>query len=324
LKLFPVLITGVAGFIGSFLAKRFLDEGYPVLGIDEVNDYYDPKLKMARLDRLKSNPKFEFHHLDICDTNAVKELIAKHSIRHIVHLAAQAGVRYSLINPNAYTRSNVQGFLSILEACRDSSIEHLLYASSSSVYGANTKTPFHEDDLVDLPVSYYAATKRANELMAQVYSSQFRIPATGLRFFTVYGPMGRPDMAYWMFTEKIFKGEPIPVYGKGLLSRDFTFIDDVVNGIQKLVTLPPEGSSLHRILNVGNSNPHTVNDLIRSIEQAVGKKAIREDRSQPLGDVERTFADSSKLAALTGFSPSTPLDTGIAKFVDWYKHFYFE
>lgn len=331
----PILVTGAAGFLGMHVAARLLGTGHQVVGVDEINAYYDPALKHARLARLQTFSGFVFERLDVADDAALRTLFKKHSFKAVVHLAAQAGVRHSLRDPFAYQRSNLAGMTSVLEACRHHRIEHLLYASSSSVYGGNTKVPFHEDDRVDTPVSFYAATKRANELMAHTYSHLYSLPATGLRFFTVYGPWGRPDMAYWTFTQAVLEGRPIEVYGQGAPSRDFTYCDDVVGAIERLIGLPPDtgaaaqgagggnkAAAPHRILNVGNSNPHTVNELIGCIESITGRSAQRIDQPLPPGDVESTFADSGRLEALTGFRPSTSLRDGLAQFVEWFRQYH--
>lgn len=320
----PILVTGAAGFLGMHVAQRLLDAGHVVVGIDEVNAYYDPALKEARIARLRGNPGFAFERMDVADAAAVSSLFARHRFERVIHLAAQAGVRHSLKDPFAYDRSNLTGMTSILEACRHGGVAHLVYASSSSVYGGNTKVPFNEDDRVDTPVSFYAATKRANELMAHTYSHLYGLPATGLRFFTVYGPWGRPDMAYWMFTDAILAGRPIDVFGQGRLSRDFTYCDDVVTAIERLAWLPPrpDAGAPHRILNVGNSAPHTVDELIATIESLTGRQAIRTPKPMPPGDVVSTFADSGRLAALTGFRPATTLRDGLAAFVGWFRGYH--
>lgn len=324
----PVLVTGAAGFLGMHVARRLLDAGHAVVGIDEVNAYYDPSLKEARVARLLAHPGFQFERMDVADAGAVSALFARHRFERVVHLAAQAGVRHSLKDPFAYDRSNLAGMTSMLEACRHAGVAHLVYASSSSVYGGNTKVPFNEDDRVDTPVSFYAATKRANELMAHTYAHLYGLPATGLRFFTVYGPWGRPDMAYWMFTDAILSGRPIDVFGDGLLSRDFTYCDDVVTAIERLAWMPPAAAvgavaaAPHRILNVGNSAPHTVNELIGTLESLIGRQAVRVSKPMPPGDVACTFADSARLAALTGFRPTTALRDGLAAFVGWFRDYH--
>ena len=327
-----LLVTGAAGFLGMHVAQRLLDAGHEVVGIDEVNAYYDPALKEARIARLRRSPGFAFERMDVSDADAVSTLFGRHRFERVVHLAAQAGVRHSLKDPFAYDRSNLAGMTSMLEACRHAGVAHLVYASSSSVYGGNTKVPFSEDDRVDTPVSFYAATKRANELMAHTYAHLYGLPATGLRFFTVYGPWGRPDMAYWLFTDAILAGRPIDVYGDGVLSRDFTYCDDVVTAIERLAWLPPTTTdgvdsaatpaAPHRILNVGNSAPHTVNELIGTLESLVGRQAVRTPRPMPPGDVACTFADSGRLAALTGFRPATSLHDGLAAFVGWFRDYH--
>jgi UDP-glucuronate 4-epimerase len=324
-----ILITGAAGFIGMHLSERLMASGWSVVGVDELNSYYLPELKAERLARLLKNKNFTFEKLDVADYGGLTKLFEQHRFSQVIHLAAQAGVRYSLQDPFAYQRSNLNGMTSILEACRHFSVEHLLYASSSSVYGGNTIVPFSESHAVDRPMSFYAATKRANELMATSYSHLFSIPATGLRFFTVYGPLGRPDMAYWMFTESLLSGKTIRVFGEGKLSRDFTYCDDITQAIEKLIPLAPGSVNgemgligKHRILNVGNSAPHDVNEMIATLEELTGKTATREDLPIPPGDVIQTYADPSRLHALTGFRPTTKLSDGLKAFVDWYRNFF--
>lgn len=318
-----ILITGAAGFIGMHLALRLAKAGHRVRGIDDLNPYYDPALKEARLALLaREAPDFSCHRGGVEDHEGIAEIFAAFQPEIVIHLAAQAGVRHSLNAPRDYTRSNVEGFLSILEACRHHGVEHCLYASSSSVYGANTKVPFCETDAVDHPVSLYAATKRANEMMAETYAHLFRIPLTGLRFFTVYGPWGRPDMATWLFTEAILNGTPITVYDEAAMMRDFTYIDDIVEGIERLLPLAPppgETGAPHRILNIGNHRPEKLSDFIAAIEIACDRTAIREHMPRQPGDVIATYADTSRLAALTGFAPKTPISEGIARFVAWYR-----
>lgn len=332
----PVLLTGAAGFVGFHTAKRYLDAGIPVVGFDIVNDYYDPSLKEARLAILKEYRDFQFIRGDLADQAAVDKAFTTHKPNLVVSLAAQAGVRYSIENPRSYTRSNIDGFLNVLEACRHFGVKHLVYASSSSVYGLNAKVPFSEDDGVDHPVSLYAATKRANELMAHSYAHQFRFPVTGLRFFTVYGPYGRPDMAYFSFTKGILEGNPITVYRDGTLERDFTYVDDIVEAVVRIGEIPatadpafdPKTASPavsnapFRIYNIGNHKSETVNALISAIERATNAKAVRIDKPMPAGDVEKTFADVENLIDKVEFSPSTPLEVGIERFVDWYRHYY--
>lgn len=327
-----ILVTGAAGFIGYWLIKRLVSEDHVVVGVDNVNAYYDVRLKQDRLERLRSHRSFAFHQMDLAQGAALKALVETFRPEVIVHLAAQAGVRYSLDNPRAYTASNIDGFLSVLEACRAFRIEHLLYASSSSVYGGNTKVPFAETDPVLLPVSLYAATKRANELMAQAYSHLFDIRATGLRFFTVYGPWGRPDMAYYKFTKAIFEDKPIDVYNQGAMERDFTYVDEVIEAIARLIPLAPadrdpsgaEPGRLtadcpHRIFNVGNHTPEKLGHFIDVLEGLIGRKAQRRMLPMQPGDVERTCADVSALRAAVGFAPTTPIEVGLERFVKWYR-----
>ena len=316
-----ILVTGSAGFIGYHVAQSLLDRGERVVGIDCLNDYYDVRLKHARLRQLEAKPGFMFKKIDIADRDAVFEFIASQKdIDGIVHLAAQAGVRYSLVNPYAYIQSNVMGHLVIQEAARRiDGLKHLVYASSSSVYGSNRKLPFEETDPVDTPVSLYAATKRANELMSHVYGHLFHLPQTGLRFFTVYGPWGRPDMAYFSFARAITRGEPIQVYGDGLLKRDFTYIDDIVTGVIGCLDLPPTSDVPTRVLNIGNHRAELVNTLISFLEEALGRKAIIHNLPRPDLDVETTFASVDAIHALTGYAPTTPLSVGIPRFVEWFR-----
>lgn len=331
-----VLVTGVAGFIGFHTAKVLLARGDEVVGLDNLNDYYDPLLKQARLDQLAGLTGFSFHKVDIADAAAMRELFALTRPERVVHLAAQAGVRYSLTHPEAYTEANLTGFLSILEGCRHNKVEHLVYASSSSVYGSNTRRPFSVSHSVDHPVSLYAATKKANELMAHCYSHLYRLPATGLRFFTVYGPWGRPDMSAFIFTKKILGGEPIEVFNMGRHARDFTYIDDIVEGVvrtlDKVATPDPAWSSNDpdpstsaapwRVYNIGNSNPVELLDFIAAIEQACGKEAKKVLLPMQPGDVEATSADVSALEREVGFKPDTPINVGIARFVAWYREYH--
>lgn len=316
-----ILVTGAAGFIGHHVAKALLARGERVLGVDNLNTYYDVGLKRARLDKLADEPGFHFRPMDISDREAVFDLVdANPDLAGIVHLAAQAGVRYSLIDPYAYVQSNVMGHLVIQEAARRiKDLRHLVYASSSSVYGANRKLPFAETDPVDTPVSLYAATKRADELMAHVYGHLFQLPQTGLRFFTVYGPWGRPDMAYYSFARAIVANEPITVYGDGLLKRDFTYIDDIVAGVIGCLDTPPSGDVPVRILNIGNHRAEEVNTLIALLEQELGRKAVIRNAPRPALDVEETFADVDAIGALTGYRPTTPLAEGIPRFVAWFR-----
>ena len=315
-----ILLTGAAGFIGHHVAQALLARGERVLGIDNLNAYYDVRLKQARLDRLAGDPAFEFRPMDVSDRDAVFALIDQNpDLTEIVHLAAQAGVRHSLVDPYAYVQSNVMGHLVIQEAARRlKHLRHLVYASSSSVYGANRKLPFAETDPVDTPVSLYAATKRANELMAHVYGHLFQLPQTGLRFFTVYGPWGRPDMAYYSFARAIVAGEPITVYGEGLLKRDFTYIDDIVAGVLGCLDNPPSDVVPVRVLNIGNHRSEQVNTLISLLEQELGRKAILRHAPRPALDVEETFASVEAIGALTGYRPTTPLAVGIPRFVAWF------
>jgi UDP-glucuronate 4-epimerase len=324
-----ILVTGAAGFIGFHVAGRLLDAGVQVLGIDNLNDYYDVSLKQARLDRLE-RPGFAFARIDIADAAGLMREMAAFKPDAVIHLAAQAGVRYSLTNPQAYASANLTGFLNVLEACREHPVEHLIYASSSSVYGANTKLPFSEADKADHPVSLYGATKRANELMAHAYSHLFAIPATGLRFFTVYGPWGRPDMAYFSFTRKIAAGEPIDVFNEGRMERDFTYVDDVVDAIVALVGRPPRPAldapnttpAPHRVYNIGNHTPVPLDRFISVIENAVGRRAVKRMLPMQPGDVPATYADVDDLAAAVGFAPRTSIEAGIRAFVDWYVDYY--
>ena len=320
----PILVTGAAGFIGHAVAHRLLARGERVIGVDIVNDYYDPALKEARLATFAGIDGFSFERLDIADAAKMAALVRDNDIVRVVHLAAQAGVRYSLENPFAYERSNLAGHLSVLEACRHAKrFGHLVYASSSSVYGDKPRggSGFKEDEPADSPVSLYAATKRACELMSQAYASLYGFPQTGLRFFTVYGPWGRPDMAYFSFTQKILAGEAIEVYGNGEMARDFTYIDDIVDGIIGALDNRPE-RGVHRILNIGDSHPVGLMDMIKTLEKALGRGAIKIMRPMQPGDVTATFADVSKLHALTGYEPKVMLAEGLEKFAAWYKEFY--
>jgi UDP-glucuronate 4-epimerase len=317
-----ILVTGAAGFIGMQCALRFAAAGHDVRGIDNLNTYYDPQLKAARLKVLADQPGFRLETIDITDQPAIDAVFTAFRPEIVLHLAAQAGVRYSLEAPHSYTRSNVDGFLSLLEAARRHPVDHFLYASSSSVYGRNTKVPFAETDPVTQPASLYAATKRANELMAETYAHLFRVPLTGLRFFTVYGPWGRPDMATWLFTASILRGEPIQVFDEAAMSRDFTFIDDVTAAIEALLPLPPEGHATpHRLLNIGHHNPEKLSDFIAMIEQACGRPAIRVARPRQPGDVVTTYADTTRLFELTGFRPRVSIAEGIPRFVRWYRDY---
>lgn len=329
------LITGAAGFIGFFLSKKLLDEGCTVIGIDNINNYYDVNLKYARLEKLKSYGKFTFIKEDISNKTIILKIFKEFKPDIVVNLAAQAGVRYSIENPDAYIRSNILGFYNILEACRSNPVEHLVYASSSSVYGANKKVPFEETDFVDHPVSLYAATKKSNELMAYTYSHLYKIPATGLRFFTVYGPMGRPDMAYFNFTNKYFAGEPIKIFNNGDfehdLYRDFTYIDDIVEGVIRILCNPPietEVSAAHVVYNIGNNKPIKLMTFIETLEKALsrslGKNVVFKKIFEPLkaGDVPVTYASTELLHKVVGFRPTTSIEEGLQKFADWYVEYY--
>ncbi len=316
-----VLVTGCAGFIGYHVAEALLARGDTVVGVDNLNDYYEVRLKEARLDRLGERSGFGFHRLDISDRDAVGRLVAEHSdLAGIVHLAAQAGVRHSVVDPYAYVQANVMGHLVVLEAARRlPALRHLVYASTSSVYGANASLPFRETDRVDEPVSLYAATKRADELMSHAYAHLFGLPQTGLRFFTVYGPWGRPDMAYFSFARAILTGDPITLYDEGRLRRDFTYIDDIVAGIIGCLDRPPTDAWAPRLLNIGNHKAEEVRELVRLLEDALGRKAVIRSAPRPAVDVEATFASIDAIAVLTGFAPTTPLAIGIPRFVAWFQ-----
>lgn len=319
----PILVTGAAGFIGFHFARRLLEEGRPVVGLDNLNSYYDVRLKEGRLAQLKDHPGFQFYKVNIADREAMERVFREHSFDRVVHLAAQAGVRYSLTNPHAYVDSNLVGFLNILEGCRRHGVRHLVFASSSSVYGANTKMPFSAQDNVDHPVSLYAATKKANELMAHAYSHQYGLPCTGLRFFTVYGPWGRPDMALFIFTKSILEGKPIEVFNRGEMKRDFTYIDDIVEGIMRVLDSPPSRlTPAYKIYNIGRGQPIALTEFIAAIEEALGKKAEKKLAPLQTGDVVSTYADIEDLKNATGFSPETPIKTGIRNFVKWYLECY--
>lgn len=320
-----VLVTGAAGFIGYHLSQRLLLEGAQVFGIDNLNDYYAVDLKKSRLAQLESNPKFQFQCLDLSDRQGMETLFENNTFDGVIHLAAQAGVRYSLDNPHAYVDSNLVGFLHILEGCRQSKISHLVYASSSSVYGANKKVPFSVEDNVDHPVSLYAATKKSNELMAHSYSHLYQIPITGLRFFTVYGPWGRPDMAYFKFVDAIANNKSIDVYNHGKMQRDFTYIDDVVEGIIRVLHQPPNLDTTtppYKLYNIGNNQPVTLMRFIEVIETAMGKAAEKNFLPMQPGDVPATYADVDALMNDVGFQPKTSIEEGIQKFVTWYRSYY--
>jgi len=327
-----ILITGAAGFIGFHLTQAMLNLGAEVVGIDNLNDYYDPALKSLRLEKINSHGNsynFKFFGADISDQPIVDDIFKQYDFDVVVNLAAQAGVRYSIENPHTYINSNILGFLNILEGCRNSSVKHLVYASSSSVYGMNKKQPFSVEDRVDYPVSLYAATKRSNELMAYNYSHLFGIPSTGLRFFTVYGPYGRPDMAYYKFTKSILSGQKIDVYNQGEMVRDFTYIDDIVEGCLRVIEAPPElqsnrlsnSSAPHKILNIGNNNPITLRRFITTIEKCTGKKANENLLPMQPGDVPNTFADIDPLIEDYGFKPKTSIEDGMANFVEWFREY---
>jgi UDP-glucuronate 4-epimerase len=331
-----IFVTGAAGFIGYHVADRLLQRGETVLGIDNLNPYYDPALKEARLARLQRHERFRFERADIADREAMETLFATHRPRRVVHLAAQAGVRYSLTNPHVYVESNVKGFLHILEGCRHHGVEHLVYASTSSVYGANTRQPFSEHDGVDHPLTLYAATKKANELMAHTYAQLYGLPCTGLRFFTVYGPWGRPDMALFLFTKGILAGEPIPVFNEGRMVRDFTYIDDIAEGVVRAMDRtaapnpawdggdpdPATSFAPYRIYNIGNNRPVQLMEYIAAIENSLGRKAQLQLLPMQPGDVPSTMADVTELESAVGFRPATSVEDGIARFVAWYTEFY--
>lgn len=324
-----ILVTGGAGFIGFHLIQALLSRGDQVVNIDNLNPYYTPQLKLDRLVEIAKHPRVlqhKFIEMDIADRPAVASLFAQHQLDMVVNLAAQAGVRYSIDNPHAYVDSNLVGFVNILEGCRQSQVKHLIYASSSSVYGMNTKQPFSTSDRVDHPISLYAATKKANELMAHTYSHLYALPTSGLRFFTVYGPWGRPDMAYYSFTQKILTGQPIDVFNNGHMQRDFTYIDDIVNGILRVIDRIPQpqpddsttAQAPYKIYNIGNNNPISLRRFIGAIETATGRKAIENPLPMQAGDVPNTFADIDDLMRDTGFVPYTSIDIGIKNFVNWY------
>jgi UDP-glucuronate 4-epimerase len=332
----PVLVTGAAGFIGYHFAERLLGEGRAVIGLDNLNPYYDVALKEARLKRLRAHNRFTFAPLDLTQGAEMRALVEQHRPAVLVNLAAQAGVRYSLANPRAYADANLTGFLNVLEACRHAEVKHLVYASTSSVYGANTRAPFSTDDPVDHPLTLYAATKRANELMAHSYSYLFGIPMTGLRFFTVYGPWGRPDMALFLFTRAILAGKPIDVFAGGELQRDFTYIDDVVEGVRRIIdhaptpdagwdaarSTPATSAAPFRLYNIGGGRPEKVTRLIEVLENALGRKAERRILPMQPGDVVATRADTAALQRDTGFAPAIPIEEGVPRFVSWYREFY--
>jgi len=335
-----ILVTGVAGFIGYSLVKKLQSHSHKIIGVDNVNDYYDVNLKYSRLEdtginrnQIKENillqsdvcKNYSFQKTDITNLNELQKLFEKEQFDIVINLAAQAGVRYSLQNPHAYVQSNLVGFVNLLECCRHYKIKHFIYASSSSVYGMNDKIPFSEEDNVDYPVSLYAATKKSNELLAHTYSHLYSLPTTGLRFFTVYGPWGRPDMSPMLFADAILHNRPIKVFNHGDMERDFTYIDDIIKGIIAVTNSAPDANENHpfyRLLNIGNSHPIQLMDFITIMENCLGKKAIKEMLPMQDGDVKRTYADTSKLEKLTGYKPSTSLESGISEFVQWYKSYY--
>lgn len=331
-----VLVTGAAGFIGMHVSHILLARGDAVLGVDNLNDYYDPQLKIDRLARLTPHTGFRFARMDVADRTGMERLFAEERFDRVVHLAAQAGVRYSLINPHAYIESNVVGFTNVLEGCRHNQVGHLVYASSSSVYGGNTQLPFSEHHNIDHPVSMYAATKKANELMAHTYSHLFGLPTTGLRFFTVYGPWGRPDMALFLFTKAILEGRRIDVFNHGQMVRDFTFVDDIAEGVVRVLDRPAtadpafdatrpdpaRSNAPYRVFNIGNNDPVKLMSFIEAIEIALGKTASKNFLPMQDGDVPATFADVSELAEWTGFTPGTPVTVGVGRFVDWYRNYF--
>jgi UDP-glucuronate 4-epimerase len=331
-----VLVTGAAGFIGFHLSNKLLASGYSVVGIDNMNNYYDVKLKRDRLSALTSHKQFTFRQIDLTDMAGMDSLVKELKITYIINLAAQAGVRYSLENPHAYLKSNLEGFLNVLEVCRHNDIKHLIYASSSSVYGANRKMPFSVHHNVDHPISLYAASKKSNELMAHTYSALFNLPTTGLRFFTVYGPFGRPDMALFLFTKAIIENRPIDVFNEGKMKRDFTFVDDIVQGIASLIDKIPAANenwsaydpdpacsfAPYRVFNIGNNTPVELMRFIEVIENKLGKKAVKNFLPIQKGDVPETYADIDDLESVAGFKPSTSIEEGVDKFIDWYLDYY--
>lgn len=331
-----VLVTGAAGFIGFHLSRRLLTDGHEVCGLDNLNDYYSVELKKDRLARIETDPKFSFYYADLADRPKMKQLFADNRFDCVVNLAAQAGVRYSLENPESYVDSNLVGFGNILEGCRHGGVKHLVYASSSSVYGLNTAMPFSVRQNVDHPISLYAASKKANELMAHTYSYLYGLPTTGLRFFTVYGPWGRPDMAYFVFTKAILNDEPIKIFNNGDMKRDFTYIDDIIEGLVRVMARIPEpddkwssdapdpssSPAPYRLYNIGNNQPVALMDFIKAIETALGKTAKKDFQPLQPGDVPATWADVEDLISVTGFSPSTPVEKGIDEFIQWYRAYY--
>lgn len=332
----PILVTGAAGFIGFHVAKKLLQAGHKLVGFDNLTDYYDPALKQARLAQLSPEERFHFVQEDLCDARALNQVFERHDVELVIHLAAQPGVRYSLENPRAYIDSNIIGFLNILECCRHHKAKHLVYASSSSVYGGNEKLPFSEHDPVDHPVSLYAATKKSNELMAHTYAHLYALPCTGLRFFTVYGPWGRPDMAVYKFTKAIFEGRPIEVFNHGKMKRDFTYIDDIVEGVIQLAAQPPQPQSNwdrqscdpatsfapYRVFNIGNDQPVALARFIELLEKYIGRSANKQMREMQAGDIEATWANIDDLMQVVGFRPKTPIEQGLFHFVEWYRQYH--
>ena len=323
----PILVTGAAGFVGFHVARELLAEGRRVVGLDNLNDYYDPALKQSRLDILRAEPRFEFVKIDLGDRTAIATLFAAHKFANVIHLAAQAGVRYSIDHPHAYADANLEGFINVLEGCRHNGCRHLIYASSSSVYGNNSKLPFSVNDCADHPISLYAATKRANELMAHCYSHLYRLPVTGLRFFTVYGPWGRPDMAMYLFTKAIVEGSPIKLFNHGKMRRDFTHVADIAGGILKLVDLVPQaagepGSVPAKLYNIGNNRPEELLYVVSLLERELGRTARKEMLPMQPGDVFETFADIEELTRDTGFRPAISIEHGVRDFVAWYRDHY--
>jgi len=320
-----ILVTGAAGFIGFHVAKRLLSDGHEVVGVDNLNSYYDVALKMARLEQISQFPNFRFERVDIADRDAFPRVFDNYGIERVIHLAAQAGVRYSIEHPHDYVDANLIGFVNVLEACRYARVKHLVFASSSSVYGNNSKVPFSTDDNVDHPISLYAATKKANELIAHTYSHLYDLKITGLRFFTVYGPWGRPDMAYFSFTKAIMEGRPIRLFNHGNSERDFTYIDDIVEGIVRILGKPPKGDTTtppYRIFNIGNNHPEALLRFVEVLEESIGRKARTVLADAQPGDVTRTYADIRPICEAVGFQPSINIEEGLRRFVNWYKSYY--
>jgi len=331
-----ILVTGAAGFIGSFVARQLLDAGYAVVGLDNLSAFYDVQLKKDRLQALQSFNRFQFYQIDLADTQGISDLFQRFDFQYVLHIGAQAGVRYSITNPHTYSQSNLVGFLNILEGCRSQSIEHLIFASSSSVYGANTLYPLSEHHAVDHPVSLYAATKKSNEVMAHSYAHLYGIPCTGLRFFTVYGPWGRPDMALFKFVHNIIKDQPIQLFNYGRMSRDFTYIDDIVEGILRLMPQPPQPDptwsgqapnpatsyTQYRVYNIGHGQPVSLQDFVQAIESKLGITAKKDYLPMQMGDVPKTYADTTALYQAVGYQPQVAIENGVSQFIDWYMHYY--